>query len=130
MTIEEKLKELIIQEYKSLRNFAPYTGLPYSTIVAILKRGVMNSSAQNVFKICSVLGISVDALRDNEIVKVERQDLKAEHLKPKEVSRHLHAYAERLGIDNKPLSPDETEFLEEGVNIIVEQIRKKREKDK
>ena len=69
MSIEEQLKNLILKKYKSLRQFAPYTGLPYSTIAAILKRGIMNSNIENVFKICEVLKISVDDLVNGKIVE-------------------------------------------------------------
>lgn len=135
MTIEEKLKELILREYKSLRNFAPYTGLPYNTIVGILKRGVLNSNAQNVFKICKALGISADALENNEIVKVDPyKDTDLETLmKNADIARIYQTIAEqrmKASIDGKPLSTDEIIFLNDGIEIVIEQIRKKREKDK
>lgn len=129
MSIEEELKLLILKEYKSLRQFAPYTGLPYSTIAAILKRGILNSNIENIFRICEALNISVDALASGRIEKnpdkiiIERE---AKH------SDQLAAYASffmkngKFMIDDKPLDSEEMEFLNDSFSLIVEQIRNKR----
>lgn len=60
--VEKNLNEYIIKKHKSLRNFATATQMPYSTIENILKHGIGNSSAENVFKICNALNIDVDKL--------------------------------------------------------------------
>lgn len=67
MTIEEKLKELILSRYRSIREFTQIINMPYSTFDAILKRGVDNSGIGNVIKICKELSISVDALAAGKI---------------------------------------------------------------
>ena len=133
MSIEEKLKELILQEYKSLRQFAPYTGLPCSTINAILKRGVLNANLQNVFKICEVLGISADALRENKIVKSDLTTAKdietiSDISSGKDFVNMLVNNYKSINIDNVPLSKSETEFLIDGMEIIIGQIRNKRKR--
>lgn len=75
MTIEEKLKKLIEDRYKSLHEFTTYADIPHSTMVSILKRGVENSSIKNIIKICNVLHLSVDALANGEIVpKFSKKD--------------------------------------------------------
>ena len=68
MTIEEKLKDLILARYKSIREFTQVTDMPYSTVTSIFKRGVENSSVTNIIRICKELGISVDELAEGNIV--------------------------------------------------------------
>ena len=70
MTIEEQLKEYILDRYKSLRNFVNTSGIdvPYTTIDGIFKRGIYNASINNVLKLCKVLNISADELADGHIV--------------------------------------------------------------
>jgi len=66
---EELLKEEILKNYRSIREFTQNIDIPYSTVDTILKRGVKNSSVDNVIKICNALGISADSLIDGEIVR-------------------------------------------------------------
>ncbi|MDW8574982.1 helix-turn-helix transcriptional regulator [Streptococcus suis] len=62
--IEEQLKHLMELRFGSVKAFANQNDLPYSTVRSILSRGVMNSNADNVFKICSILGIDPKALAE------------------------------------------------------------------
>lgn len=131
MSIEEELKLLILKEYKSLRQFAPFTGLPYSTIAAILKRGILNSNIENIFKICEVLNISVDALASG---KIEKNPDKIVIECKSNQSEQLAAYASiflkngKFMIDDKPLDAEEMEFLNDSFSLIVDQIRNRRNK--
>lgn len=68
MTIEDKLKDLILSRYRSIREFTQVIDMPYSTFDTILKRGIDNSSVTNVIKICKELAISADALAAGQIV--------------------------------------------------------------
>lgn len=68
MTTEDRLKQYILTRYKSIREFTQEIGLPYSTMSTILKRGVDNSSVQNIIKICQALKISTDELAEGRIV--------------------------------------------------------------
>ena len=73
MTIEEKLKDYILERYSSVREFTTVADIPYTTVYSIFKRGVGNSSVTNVIKICKELGISADALADGEIVPIQKR---------------------------------------------------------
>lgn len=67
--LEEKIKELIIEKYGSVRQFALKIDVPYTTIDSILKRGIDNSNVSNVIKMCKALGISVDkSIEANELI--------------------------------------------------------------
>lgn len=63
--MEEQIKKLIIEKYGSIRNFSDKIGLPNSTVVSILDRGIKNSNITNVMKMCKALNLSVDNLVDN-----------------------------------------------------------------
>ena len=54
---EDKLKQLILARYSSVKSFAEENGMPYSTVRSILERGIMNANVENAIKICSALGI-------------------------------------------------------------------------
>lgn len=70
MTTEDKLKDLILSQYHSFREFTIVSDIPYSTFDSILRRGVANSTVTSVLKICKTLHISADALAHGEIVKI------------------------------------------------------------
>lgn len=76
MTAEEKIKELILMQYKSLRDFINNSGIdmPYTTLDGILKRGVSNASISNVLKLCKALNISADELSKGNIVPINSDD--------------------------------------------------------
>lgn len=67
MQAEERIKELIVAKYGNVRAFATESGISYTTVRSILERGVMNAKAENVFKMCRMLGISPDTLADWEL---------------------------------------------------------------
>lgn len=66
--IENKVKEIIIQRYGSVKSFADKIKVPYTTIDTILKRGLLKSNVLNVIKICKELEIDINELPNNKIV--------------------------------------------------------------
>lgn len=124
MTIEEKLKEKIITEYKNLKNFTDKTGLKYTTVDSMLKRGIRNSNIQNVINLCEVLHISVDELVKGNIVPVSHEMDAVDLMHLLELSEyHLRNQAT---LDGKPLSESEVDFITGSLDLIVEQVRKNR----
>lgn len=67
MSVELELKDLILNKYKSLREFAIKIDMPYSTIDTILKRGVDRANINNIIRICKELGIDTEALGEGRI---------------------------------------------------------------
>lgn len=67
MTIEDELKELMIQKSGSVNRFSKLCGISQSTIATILNRGIKNANVQNIIKICQVLNISADELANGRI---------------------------------------------------------------
>lgn len=62
MTREWQLRKLILERYPSLRQFALEAGIPYSTLLTLLNRGVGGASFDIVLQICNHLNIDPRAL--------------------------------------------------------------------
>lgn len=57
MNRELKLRNLILDRYTSLRQFANEADIPYSTLMTLLSRGVGGASFDIVIRICRILEI-------------------------------------------------------------------------
>jgi len=82
--LETNLKNLITSRYRSVREFSIKAGIPYTTVETILKRGLLNSTINNVMKICNELKIDVHALPEGRIEplpKPVKTDFDSETLK-------------------------------------------------
>lgn len=56
-TREQKLRNLILDHYVSLRQFAIAADIPYSSLTTGLSRGIAGMQFDTVIKICKMLGI-------------------------------------------------------------------------
>ncbi len=65
MKRELLLRNLILDRYPSLRQFALAADIPYSTLLTLLSRGVGGASFDTVMQVCSALGISPEELREH-----------------------------------------------------------------
>lgn len=75
MTVEEELRELMVAKSGSVNKFAQECGVSQSTIFTIFNRGVKNANINSIFAICKKLDISVDALADGKIVRVNAETM-------------------------------------------------------
>lgn len=57
MSREQKLRNLILDKYTSLRQFAREANIPYSTLMTLLSRDIGSASFDVVIKICKKLRI-------------------------------------------------------------------------
>ena len=73
MSTEDKLKQLILSKYRSVREFTLDNNLPYSTVASLFTRGISNASITTVIKICQALCISADELSEGNIVFISEQ---------------------------------------------------------
>ena len=64
MSRELFLRNLILDNYPSLRQFALEVDIPYSSLMTILSRGVGGASFDVVMQICKILQIDPSALLD------------------------------------------------------------------
>ncbi len=58
MNREQKLRNLILDEYKSLRQFSIEADIPYSTLMTLLSRDIGGASFDVIIKICKKLEIN------------------------------------------------------------------------
>ena len=73
--IEDKLKDIIISRYGSVKRFSEKINVPNSTVDTILKRGIAKANVLNVIKMCNELGFSVDSLKDNILQPTETKKI-------------------------------------------------------
>lgn len=97
MQAEERIKELIIAKYGNVRAFATESGISYTTVRSILERGIMNAKAENVFKICHLLGISPDTLAEWGVTEQQ----------PTDSNDIDEIIANAMMFDGKPLTEDD-----------------------
>ena len=57
MTREQKLRNLILDNYSSLRQFAMEADIPYSSLMTLLSRDIGGASFDTVMIICKKLNI-------------------------------------------------------------------------
>lgn len=71
MVLEEQLRREILNRYKSIREFSAMTGIPYSTVDSVLKRGIKNSGVGTVIKIFSFLDIDVESISSGTLKHID-----------------------------------------------------------
>lgn len=57
MNREQRLRNLILDRYASLRQFAAAADVPYSSLMTLLSRGIGGASFDTMMRICKVLEI-------------------------------------------------------------------------
>lgn len=128
MTIEERIKAMIISKYGSMREFSKQIGMSQSTLSTIMTRGIHNASISNVLKICKALRISSDELAHDRIVPVEKHphltDIDSIILITKNNIQDL----KDLTIDGQIMTDNEIETLIDALDIGVGIIKRKRER--
>lgn len=128
MTIEDKLKDYILSRYHSVRDFALHADLSNSTVNSILKRGIGNSSVNNIIRICKTLSISVDELAKGNIVPINTVQIDTGLT---EVTEILHdvknqlIQKEGLTLDGKPASKKTIESIVNAMRVGEEIAREK-----
>ena len=131
MTTEEMLKELILNRYNSIREFAISIDMPNSTIDSIFRRGVGNSSVINIIKICKALNISADALADGEIVP-SKPRVTSNAVNTYDVNEILNEtkdiliHSGKITLDGSPITKSGIESIIDAIDVGVEIAKKKK----
>ncbi|WEG13961.1 helix-turn-helix transcriptional regulator [Pullulanibacillus sp. KACC 23026] len=58
----EIIRNLINDNFPTMKAFADHIEMPYTTLRSMLERGIGNASVDNVLKVCKGLGITTDQL--------------------------------------------------------------------
>lgn len=64
MNREQKLRNLILDRYPSLRQFAVEADIPYSTLMTLLSRDVGGASFDVIIRICKQLEVDPMEISD------------------------------------------------------------------
>ena len=131
MTTEEKLKELILKRYNSIREFTIAIDMPYTTMDSIFRRGIGNSSVSNIIKICKALNISADALADGEIAPskphtITKVDGALEVTEILDSARDLLTHSEKVTLDGSPITQSGIESIFDAMEVGVNIAKKKK----
>lgn len=118
MTREEYLKQLIIEDSGTLKDFAKKINMPYTTLYSI-SRNVGGASIDNILKICKVLGISADDLAEMEGVEDTQKGYYtnnetaefAEYLRTRPNARLLFSAAKDISKEDMQKAVEYIEFL-------------------
>lgn len=126
MTIEEKLKDLIIEKYGSVLRLSDFIGIPNSTIATILNRGIHKSSIDNVLAICKALQISADELSHDRIVPLTEAYSKSYPRDFDAFINHARKHIEsELTLNGNPLPEEDKHTLLTALEVGAEIIRRK-----
>lgn len=120
MTTEEKLKEYILDRYKSIREFTQTADISYSTLDSMLKRGIDNSSVSKVIKVCKVLGISADELADGRITPINLYKPTQRILEVSDILADVKnqlIHSDGLTIEGKPADKDSINSIVQAVSL-------------
>lgn len=128
MTIEEKLRDLILSRYPSIKDFAAAAGLKYSTIVTILQRGLDNAGISKVRKICETLGITVDGLGRGVLEPAQDDDRAASDVSIYQNRLLACLIDEKVFLDGVVLSRDEALMIDDQIFAALDIIRRQRKR--
>ena len=129
MTLEERLKKIILARYRTVKDFAAEIDLAYSTVDTILRRGVKKASVTNIITICHALNISVDELAQGNIVSVESTTNQKKIVEGSALLDLVRADQSQYGeltIDGELLSDEELYILETALSVAIGIIERKK----
>ena len=133
MTIETKLKQMIISQYGSLRAFTMQHNLTYANIDSILRRGIKNATWTNVKTLCAALQISADALANEMIMplgeQIEINKKITDVEKIIQITKSNIKDFSDLNIAGIPLNDNDVEMLFDGIDIAVGIIKRNRRRN-
>ena len=112
MNVEERLKEMIIKQFGTMKDFTDHIGIPNSTFANIMRRGVKNANVLTIIKICQALEISTDDLAEGRIVPLKRPEATPERIEDifEEVKQKL-LNADNLTINEEPATEAEIMYF-------------------
>lgn len=67
MTLEEELKQEILNKYRSVRAFTTAIDIPYSTLDSVFKRGISNAGVETMVKVFTTLGLDLESIQDGHL---------------------------------------------------------------
>lgn len=127
ITIEEKLKNLILSQYHSIREFTLSAGIANTTFDSMMRRGIQNANVSSVIKVCNALHISADALAEGKIMTVTIANTETTTSAPLQIENVIKDFktyllSHELTIDGKTLNHETinefNNFIDLGIELI------------
>lgn len=78
VTVEEQLKKIILERYKSVRAFTQDVNIPYSTVDTMFKRGISGTGVSTVIKIFQALNLDIESISTGELKSLTAKKAPAE----------------------------------------------------
>ena len=133
MTIEDKLKDLIISKYGNLSNFSKEINMANSTLATIMKNGIHKANVTTIIKICKALGISTDELARDRIVPITidpKNEFRMREMRDvlKYYKMNLKSY-DGCTVDGYPIDKHDAEMLLDAMDFALELIKRKKERE-
>lgn len=127
MTIENRLHALIKEKYGSILKFSQALGMPNSTLVGVLQRGIKRSSLQTLARICDELNISVEALGEGRIVPLYERRAGVEQAENIISSAVTAIYdTQTVTLEEVPLTDDERRLLADALELSLDLLKRGR----
>lgn len=131
MTLEEQLKAIILEKYRSVRAFTTEIGVPYDSVKSILKRpnGIKNAGVGLMLKIFNALDLDIESIETGTLAP--KKHTAQENRQPGEPKKAKYIFnvepvAEAI---NKALTDAMDEVIkdvgEEESAQVIERIRRK-----
>lgn len=130
MTIEEKLKSLILERYGSVASFTKKIDMANSTFATIMKNGIHKANISSIIKICKELDISADELAQDRIVpngvKLKSQSHMTEMNEIIQFTKmNILTYSD-LTLDGQIFTEEELNTFVDAMDLTIELIRRRR----
>lgn len=129
MTIEERLRGLILSRYPTVKDFAAEAGIKYTTLLAVLQRGVDNSGSSSLIKICSALGITLDGLCEGRIEYKDPKKKNETTFRERQNSFFLALLEGTVTLDGVKMSQDEALLVDDFLTAAADTIRRRRDRE-
>ena len=127
MTIEDRLKAIIIDRYGSIFAFSKAVNLPNATIVTILKRGIHKANIDNIIVICNALDLSVDEIVQDRIAPATKNKVKPLPTDLEMLTDYIKRNPQEITLDGIALSDSETDILLATVKSVIDIIKRTRQ---
>lgn len=130
MTVEERLKEMIIKQYGTMKDFTDHIGVPNSTFANILRRGVKNANVLTIIKICQALNISTDDLAEGKIVPVKKaikEETRIEDIIDAAKQKLLNN--DHLTLNDKPVTEHDLMAIINGIEVTIEVAKRQNKRN-
>lgn len=134
MSIEEKLRNIILERYGTMKEFAFKVEIANSTLSSIMDRGVNKANIGNIIKICKELDISADELAQGRIVPNNKALPELPHMTDIEdiikcVKNNISTYS-NITIDGELLSENEILSVLDALDLCVEFIKRNHSRER